>query len=253
MEDANLQPSEKSQPRFMIGTSGWTYEHWKGCFYPPDLPKSRWFEHYASQFHTVEINATFYRSFSDETYKKWKARAPQGFGYVLKAPQLITHRKYLLDVDADIAAFHRSCALLEDRFEMILLQVAPNMPIDPGRLQKALQAFPDPSKVAVEFRRPEWFTPETLSMLCEPVLPCATPIPPITGSPITSLPSAPTCACTAGSNGMPANTPKLSSMKSLWWPGRWQTRAHQRYIFSSTMTMKASHRKMPAPCSRCLE
>jgi len=167
MEDANLQPAEKSQPIFMIGTSGWTYEHWKGCFYPPDLSKSRWFEHYASQFHTVEVNATFYRSFSDETYGKWRERAPQGFGYVLKAPQLITHRKYLLDVEAEIASFYRSCCLLEDRFEMILLQVAPNMPVDLERLQKALQAFPDPGKVAVEFRRLEWFCPETLGMLHE--------------------------------------------------------------------------------------
>ena len=165
MKDADLQPAKKSHPVFRVGTSGWTYDHWKDCFYPPALPKSRWFDHYASLFHTVEVNATFYRTFSDETYKKWRERAPLGFGYVLKAPQLITHRKYLLDVEADIAAFYRSCSLLEDHFEMILLQVAPNMPVDPGRLQKALLAFPDPGKVAVEFRRPEWQNPETLGML----------------------------------------------------------------------------------------
>jgi uncharacterized protein YecE (DUF72 family) len=88
-----------------------------------------------------------------------------GFGYVLKAPQLITHRKYLLDVDEDIQAFYHSCSLLQEKFELILLQVAPNTPYDLVRLKKALQAFPDPGRVAVEFRRPEWLSQDTLSVL----------------------------------------------------------------------------------------
>jgi uncharacterized protein YecE (DUF72 family) len=159
------EPNSASQPVFFIGTSGWTYDDWKGRFYPEDLPKKRWFEHYASQFSSVEVNATFYRTFKDETYHKWRERAPQHFGYVLKAPRLITHRKFLLDVEGDIQAFYSSCGLLEEKFEMILLQVAPNMPVEIERLHHALLAFPDPHKVAVEFRRPEWYTAETMDML----------------------------------------------------------------------------------------
>lgn len=150
---------------FFVGTSGWTYDHWKGRFYPADLPKSRWFDFYASQFSSVEINATFYRTFKDETYQKWKDRAPAGFGYVLKAPRLITHHKGLQGADELILAFYQSCLLLENKFEMILLQVAPQMPYDLDCLHKALLAFPDPGKVAVEFRRQEWFNPDTFSML----------------------------------------------------------------------------------------
>jgi uncharacterized protein YecE (DUF72 family) len=153
------------QPVYFIGTSGWTYDHWKGHFYPQDLPKKSWFDYYAREFQAVEVNATFYRSFKDQTYHNWRQRAQQGFGYVLKAPQLITHRKYLLDVDDDIHTFYRSCSLLQDKFEMILLQVAPNTPYDLERLQAALSAFPDPGRVAVEFRRSEWLTPETMSLL----------------------------------------------------------------------------------------
>ena len=115
----------------------------------------------------MEVNATFYRSFQDQTYLNWKKRAPQGFGYVLKAPKIITHRKYLLDVKEDIDVFYRSCALLEDRFEMILLQVAPGTPYDLGRLEEALLAFPDPGKVAVEFRNPRWLNPEVETLLRE--------------------------------------------------------------------------------------
>ena len=54
-----------------IGTSGWTYRHWKGDFYPHDLPVSQWFSHYCSQFNAVEINATFYHRFKDATFLKW--------------------------------------------------------------------------------------------------------------------------------------------------------------------------------------
>jgi uncharacterized protein YecE (DUF72 family) len=152
-------------PIFYVGTSGWTYDHWKGCFYPEGLPKSRWFDFYASRFPAVEVNATFYRAFKDQTYLNWRKRAPQGFGYVLKAPRIITHRKYLLDVKDDIKVFCRSSALLEDRFEMILLQVAPGTPYDLERLKKALMAFPDPGRVAVEFRNPHWLGPEMETLL----------------------------------------------------------------------------------------
>lgn len=67
-----------------VGTSGWSYDHWKGCFYPEDLAKNRWFHFYAEHFNTVEINATFYRRFKDKTYHKWREQAPDGFRYVLK-------------------------------------------------------------------------------------------------------------------------------------------------------------------------
>ena len=154
-----------SQATLFVGTSGWTYDDWKGCFYPKGLPKSRWFDYYSSRFPAVEINATFYRAFKDQTYLKWRERAPQDFGYVLKAPKIITHRKYLVDVEADVQVFIQSAALLEDKLEMILLQVAPGTPYDLERLQKALLAFNEPTQVAVEFRDPRWFTDEVADLL----------------------------------------------------------------------------------------
>ena len=155
----------QNQPVFFIGTSGWTYDHWKGCFYPENLAQKLWFDYYASHFSAVEVNATFYRTFENQTYQQWRQHAPQGFGYVLKAPRLITHRKCLVDVEEDIKVFYQSCDLLQEKFEMILLQVAPNIPADLRRLQKALLAFPDPARVAVEFRRPEWLNQTTMDLL----------------------------------------------------------------------------------------
>jgi uncharacterized protein YecE (DUF72 family) len=155
----------KNSPFYFIGTSGWTYEHWKGHFYPEKLPKRSWFEYYASQFSAVEVNATFYGYFKDQTYLKWREQAPQGFGYVLKAPRLITHRKHLLDVKENIQSFYHSCSLLEEKFEMILLQVSPATPIDLERLHQALLLFPDPTRVAVEFRRSEWLNTDVMDLL----------------------------------------------------------------------------------------
>jgi uncharacterized protein YecE (DUF72 family) len=160
-----MEKDSYSHPLYFVGTSGWTYDHWKGIFYPEKLPKKSWFDYYASQFSSVEVNATFYRAFKDQTYHNWRRRAPQGFGYVLKAPRLITHRKHLLDVKEDIQVFYHSCSLLEEKFEMILLQVAPNTPYDPERLRQALLSFPDPTRVVVEFRRSEWLNPDIMNML----------------------------------------------------------------------------------------
>jgi len=150
-----------------VGTSGWSYNHWKKLFYPDEWPKSRWFEYYCQKLTAVEINATFYGTFRDETYEKWYRNSPPEFTYVLKAPKLITHRKYLTNVNDDIKKFDNSAAILKNKFGMILLQLPPAMPYEPERLKKALLAFADPRKVAVEFRHKKWLTNETKALLTE--------------------------------------------------------------------------------------
>lgn len=157
----------RPKTEFMVGTSGWNYPHWLGTFYPEDWPKSRWFEYYTKRFLAVEINATFYRTFKDQTYNNWRERGPDGFSYALKAPRLITHRKYLKDVDEDIKRFWRSALLLKDKLGLILLQLPHNLPYDLLLVKKTLQAFGDPKKIAVEFRDKKWLTEETKEMLME--------------------------------------------------------------------------------------
>lgn len=151
--------------RYFIGTSGWTYDDWRGNFYPADLPRNRWFDYYTARFNAVEVNATFYRAFKDQTYRDWRGRAPAGFRFVLKAPRTITHHKHLLDAAEEIRAFDRSAHLLEEKLGLILLQVAPDTPYDLERLRSALLAFRAPSEVAVEFRRRDWLTEDTYGLL----------------------------------------------------------------------------------------
>ncbi|MEJ5201544.1 MAG: DUF72 domain-containing protein [Anaerolineales bacterium] len=153
--------------RFWIGTSGWSYDHWWGDFYPTDLPKNRWFSFYLEHFAAVEINATFYRIFADTTYHKWREQVTPAFRYVLKVPKLITHRKCLQNCEADIRGFNRSANLLGECLGMLLLQVSPITPFDLQRLREVLQVFDDPTRIAVEFRSKHWECDETRSLLCE--------------------------------------------------------------------------------------
>src|SRR5690242_12317080 len=74
-----------------IGTSGWHYKHWVGTFYPPKTPVSRMFQLYTEHFDTVELNNSFYRLPSAETFSAWRDAAPAGFVYAVKASRFITH------------------------------------------------------------------------------------------------------------------------------------------------------------------
>ena len=150
-----------------IGTSGWSYPHWKGVFYPDTMPKSRWFEYYITHFRTVEINATFYRFFKDQTFQKWHDKAPDEFKYVLKTPRLITHRRYLINVEEQIKLFWRSATLLKEKLGMVLLQLPPSMPYDLDRLRKAILTFSDPRYLALEFRHNQYLTEETKTLLVD--------------------------------------------------------------------------------------
>jgi len=68
-----------------VGTSGWTYQHWQGIFYPDKWPQSKWLEYYVKHFDTVELNATFYRLPNRTTFENWKSRTPDNFLWSVKS------------------------------------------------------------------------------------------------------------------------------------------------------------------------
>ena len=84
--------------RAHVGCSGWTYDHWKGPVYPPDLPQRRWFEHYGSLLDSVEVNNTFYRLPTEATVDGWAKQAPPGFVFTLKLGQFGSHRMKLKEL-----------------------------------------------------------------------------------------------------------------------------------------------------------
>jgi len=152
------------QPDILIGTSGWHYDDWRGVFYPEKLARGKWLSFYSNHFRTVEINATFYRWFKESTYVKWSEQVPPYFRFVFKAPRIITHRRYLSGADREIGEFCQQASCAGERFGLILLQLAPNTPVEAERLESALGAFKG-CRVAVEFRDSRWLTGGTRSIL----------------------------------------------------------------------------------------
>ncbi|MGC8873614.1 MAG: DUF72 domain-containing protein [Chloroflexia bacterium] len=148
-----------------IGTSGWVYPHWRGIFYPPELPQRAWFAYYARHFSTVEVNNTFYRLPDEPVFRSWCEQAPPGFRYALKVHRLITHMKKLRGAEAPLQLFLDRACLLGDRLGPLLYQLPPGWACDTDRLAAFLEMLPQGLLHVFEFRHPSWFCPETLALL----------------------------------------------------------------------------------------
>jgi uncharacterized protein YecE (DUF72 family) len=151
--------------RIFVGCSGWEYKHWRGDFYPHDLPRTRWFERYASLFDTVEINNTFYRLPEESTFAAWAARAPAGFTYAVKASGFLTHMKKLKDPEEPLDRLFTRTRPLGRHLGPVLYQLPPGWKLDRGRLDHFLQALPRGVRHVVEFRDPTWYSDDVLELL----------------------------------------------------------------------------------------
>jgi uncharacterized protein YecE (DUF72 family) len=151
-----------------IGCSGWNYDDWRERVYPAGLPASRWLEHYATLFDTVEVNATFYRLPSRDTVAAWVERTPDDFLLSLKASRYLTHVKRLRDLPDGIDRLRERIEPLLETPKMgpLLWQLPENFKRDDERLARALAALPE-WRHCFEFRHPSWFAPEVLDRLRE--------------------------------------------------------------------------------------
>lgn len=151
--------------RIAVGTSGYAYKEWKGSFYPADLPADGMLRFYGSKFSAVEINNTFYRMPTEKVLVGWAADVPEGFTFVLKASQRITHRKRLKDAGEEVAYFLRTANVLGPRLGPTLFQLPPNLKKDLPRLTGFLSHIPDTWRAAFEFRHASWLDDEVFAAL----------------------------------------------------------------------------------------
>ena len=140
-----------------MGCSGWQYGHWRGAFYPDDLPASRWFDFYASRFDTVEINNTFYRLPEESTFDAWRDRAPAGFVYAVKASRYLTHNKKLKDPEEPVARLFGRALRLRETLGPTLYQLPPRWSLNLERLERLLAILPRNARHVFEFREPSWY------------------------------------------------------------------------------------------------
>ncbi len=148
-----------------IGTSGWSYRHWKGRFYPAALPLKQWLPYYLEHFKTTELNNSFYRWPTDRMFAAWTQKLPPGFLMSVKAARILTHFKKLQDPGFWITRMSQGVALLREHLGVLLVQLPPNFAPDADRLEGFLTRMPAWIRVAVEFRHPGWHTEETFSLL----------------------------------------------------------------------------------------
>ncbi len=153
--------------RIRVGTSGYSYKEWKGSFYPDDLPAAKMLDFYASRFDTVEINNTFYRMPDPKMLGKWSTQVPDGFTFVLKAPQRITHKKKLIDSEDDVAYLFDVTSALGEKLGPVLFQLPPFARKDAAKLRSFLATLPAGKQAAFEFRHQSWCDDEVYSILRE--------------------------------------------------------------------------------------
>lgn len=148
-----------------IGTSGWHYPHWRGLFYPQDLPSRLWLAWYAQRFKSVEVNGSFYRLPSEATLLSWKKATPEGFVFSFKASSFITHRKKLADPLQTLPALLQAVSVLGEKLGPVLFQLPPRWHVNEGRLRAFLQALPPKLQSVFELRDPSWHTQAVFDLL----------------------------------------------------------------------------------------
>lgn len=150
-----------------IGTSGWHYAHWRGPFYPERFSTAKMLGFYLERFDTVEINNSFYKLPSAETFSFWRDHTPASFRFAVKASRYITHNKKLKDPQNALDRFLPPTSELHEKLGPILFQLPPKWRINLERLDECLSTLPKGKRwhYAFEFREPTWLNERTYNIL----------------------------------------------------------------------------------------
>ena len=159
--------------RIRIGIGGWTYEPWRGTFYPDDLTQKRELEFASRQLTSIEINGTFYGAQKPETFAKWRAETPDDFVFSLKAPRFATNREVLADAGRTVARFFAGGVLeLKEKLGPINWQLLPTKKFDPADFEGFLKLLPKEQsgralRHVVEVRHESFRSPDFIALARE--------------------------------------------------------------------------------------
>src|SRR5688572_18744179 len=148
-----------------VGTSGFSYAHWHGLFYPADLKPKNQFTFYLKHFRSVEVNSTFYTIPKKQTFINWKNNTPDDFVFVLKANNYITHLKRLQDPGESVELFLANAGLLEEKLGAILFQLPPGLKYDIDLLKNFIKILPGSFRYVFEFRNHSWYMDTVYKLL----------------------------------------------------------------------------------------
>lgn len=148
-----------------VGIGGWTFEPWRGSFYPKGLPHKRELEYASHQLTSIEINGTYYSTFKPENWTRWREATPVGFVFSIKASRFCTNRKQLATATDAVARFvGQGLGRLGDRLGPINWQFMATKQFDPEDMQSFLALLPRevdglPLRHALEVRHPSFQDP----------------------------------------------------------------------------------------------
>jgi uncharacterized protein YecE (DUF72 family) len=157
--------------RIRCGIGGWTFEPWRGVFYPPKWPHAKELSYASRRLTTIEINGTYYSSFKPESWAKWREATPEGFRFSVKASRFCVNRKKLTDAKPSMDIFFgQGLAELGDRLGPILWQFMATKAFDYDDFASFFDLLPDrldglPLRHVVEVRN-DSFNNERFVRLC---------------------------------------------------------------------------------------
>jgi uncharacterized protein YecE (DUF72 family) len=154
-----------------VGIGGWTYEPWRGAFYPEGLKHADELSYAASKLTAIEINGTFYRTQSPASFAKWRDETPDGFVFSVKGHRAVVNKKVLAEAGEPLAWFLKSgVAELGDKLGPLLWQMAPFKKFDPADFGAFLALLPEKAegvalRHVVEVRHESFLVPEFVDLV----------------------------------------------------------------------------------------
>ena len=148
--------------KIYVGVGGWTFEPWRGTFYPEGLTHKRELEYASRKLTSIEINGTYYSSFKPASWAKWRAETPGGFVFAMKASRFCTNRRQLGEAGDSVARFvGQGLVELGDRLGPINWQFMATKKFDPEDIEAFLKLLPReagklPLRHALEVRHPSF-------------------------------------------------------------------------------------------------
>jgi uncharacterized protein YecE (DUF72 family) len=156
-----------------VGVGGWTFEPWRGVFFPARLAHAKELAYAASQLTAIEVNGTYYGTQAPASFARWAKETPDGFVFSLKASRFCTNRKVLAEAGDSVGKFLSSGLVeLGDKLGPILWQFMPTKKFDPddfGAFLKLLPASQNGLRLshAVEVRHESFLTPTFVALARE--------------------------------------------------------------------------------------
>lgn len=156
--------------RIRAGVGGWTFEPWRGVFYPKGLKQAQELDYASRHLTAIEINGTYYSTFKPDSFAKWRAATPDGFKFSVKASRFCTNRKVLADMGKPMEVFlNQGLVELGDRLGPILWQFMGTKKFEPEDFEGFLKLLPDtlgglPLRHVVEPRHASFKDPAFVEM-----------------------------------------------------------------------------------------